>query len=379
MNKDLEAFSRAIAAIYEASAAGDQWPQALDAVMRLLQASKGGIFDIAEERPVHLTALGHDPAVQAEYLAHYMAIDPTWQTGMETPPHEVRTSYEAFPVAVRKHSEYFNFARSVDIGDVIAVKTHGAAGNCTMVSLQRAYDAPHFDATTKQLMQLLVSHIEIAKRVQLRLTEAEAARQVFSAGLDRFASAAFIVDSTALICHLNAAARSLLAGEHRVRTIHGKLGFKEPGLNAKFEGALRSAVRENGRAAVLACQLTLQMAEVVVSPLRPAQDLISAWQVPLALVIIAVPRRDAQWIATRMQQLHGLTPAEAQVVAHLALGETVESITLRNGVSESTIRSQLKSIFSKAAVSRQADLVRLALAGVPLITDEAEPYSPRKG
>jgi DNA-binding CsgD family transcriptional regulator len=54
-----------------------------------------------------------------------------------------------------------------------------------------------------------------------------------------------------------------------------------------------------------------------------------------------------------------LTKAEAKLAARLACGETIEDIAEEHGVSISTARVQLKSIFTKTGSSRQAELVSL--------------------
>lgn len=63
-----------------------------------------------------------------------------------------------------------------------------------------------------------------------------------------------------------------------------------------------------------------------------------------------------------LQGLFDLTPAEAKAAKALTSGETVNSLAAHLGLSRETIRSQLKSIFAKTGVSRQADLIAL-LAG----------------
>jgi len=87
---------------------------------------------------------------------------------------------------------------------------------------------------------------------------------------------------------------------------------------------------------------------------------------PLALVVIARPRPDAERIARRVRRLYSLTEAEGRVVSALTLGETVEQIAVAHGVRVSTVRAQVRSIFEKTGVHRQTDLVRLALSGGPL-------------
>ncbi|HZY68033.1 MAG TPA: helix-turn-helix transcriptional regulator, partial [Devosia sp.] len=65
-----------------------------------------------------------------------------------------------------------------------------------------------------------------------------------------------------------------------------------------------------------------------------------------------------------IQGLFDLTPAEARVARSLGRGSTVAEIASRNGIAQPTVRNQIREIFAKTGVNRQADLVGL-LRGVP--------------
>jgi DNA-binding NarL/FixJ family response regulator len=56
-----------------------------------------------------------------------------------------------------------------------------------------------------------------------------------------------------------------------------------------------------------------------------------------------------------------LTPSEARVVFGLTEGSSLRDAARRAGVSVSTARTYLKNVFSKTGVTRQAELVRLAI------------------
>lgn len=62
-------------------------------------------------------------------------------------------------------------------------------------------------------------------------------------------------------------------------------------------------------------------------------------------------------------QEYGLTLAELQVASALIQGETVASIAKKRRVSVTTVRTQVRAIFHKTNVTRQADLIRLLLGG----------------
>ena len=69
-----------------------------------------------------------------------------------------------------------------------------------------------------------------------------------------------------------------------------------------------------------------------------------------------------------IQALFDLTPAEARVARGIVEGATVANLAQRFGVSHETIRSQIKSVFSKPGVQRQADLVsQLGGIGAPRV------------
>lgn len=63
--------------------------------------------------------------------------------------------------------------------------------------------------------------------------------------------------------------------------------------------------------------------------------------------------------------LFDFTPAEARVAREIAVGASVEDIAARSNLTTHTVRTYLKTIFSKTGVSRQAELVAL-LSGVSL-------------
>ena len=50
---------------------------------------------------------------------------------------------------------------------------------------------------------------------------------------------------------------------------------------------------------------------------------------------------------------------EARVARAIIVGQTVESFSSSLGVSRETVRAQLKSVFAKTGVQRQAELVAL--------------------
>lgn len=367
-----EALSRALSAIHEAAATPARWSGALAQLGRLLGVEKAALLDIdsASRTVTGLVALGHDPEIQRRYVEYYARIDPTFALAFDAPPHRALIFYEHFPAGFRAGNEYFAFAREADIGDSIAATTQDCGGGRTALSFQRAYGSEPFEPAFKATLELLIPHVEIAKRMQARLADATRCASALAAGLDRFTVPAFIVRPGAAIVHLNEAARALLGSSTWLRLTGGRLGANEPRFSALFGEAIRRALSPAPAASILGARTEVgRPVEVGVAPLRPDHYLAAPWEVPLALVTVSETRLDGEAVARRMRLLYGLTGAEARVVADLAAGRTLEEIASGYGVRPSTVRSQLRSVFAKTGATRQAELVRLALAGAPLRPD----------
>jgi DNA-binding CsgD family transcriptional regulator len=60
-----------------------------------------------------------------------------------------------------------------------------------------------------------------------------------------------------------------------------------------------------------------------------------------------------------IQKMFGLTPAEAKIALQISRGHSPTGIAEANGVTISTVRSQLAAVFAKTQTQRQVELVTL--------------------
>jgi DNA-binding CsgD family transcriptional regulator len=78
-----------------------------------------------------------------------------------------------------------------------------------------------------------------------------------------------------------------------------------------------------------------------------------------AAVVLVDPRARAVTPEASLKSAFGLTQAEARLASRMAAGDALEQICDRLGIAKETGRNQLKSIFAKTGVNRQAELVLL--------------------
>ena len=96
---------------------------------------------------------------------------------------------------------------------------------------------------------------------------------------------------------------------------------------------------------------------LLVAPLLPVRGKIGA-SIPAAILLIKDPELSTLAVGT-LQEMFGLTGAEAALAKELADGKSIEDIATARRISLSTARTQLKAIFAKTATNRQAQLVAM--------------------
>jgi DNA-binding CsgD family transcriptional regulator len=81
-----------------------------------------------------------------------------------------------------------------------------------------------------------------------------------------------------------------------------------------------------------------------------------------SLVMLTFTPEQGNLAEESLQEVYGLTPAEARLLRALVQGEQLSAYAARAGVRISTAKTHLQSLFSKTGEKRQADLIRKALS-----------------
>jgi DNA-binding CsgD family transcriptional regulator len=94
----------------------------------------------------------------------------------------------------------------------------------------------------------------------------------------------------------------------------------------------------------------------------PASNLPLDLEHPVAaIVFVNDPEQRPRPPQEVLNSLFGLTPAESRVALLLTDGHSVRRIAEMIGVKNSTLKSQLSSIYRKTSTSRQSELMRLMM------------------
>lgn len=178
--------------------------------------------------------------------------------------------------------------------------------------------------------------------------------------LEAFHSPAILLDALGKVCDATESARTLL-GPGTLQIRESVLRAPRPDLDrllqARIAAALAGAV-DGPSDLWLRSDSGLLLVDVRTLPRLD-------WSfgfAPRVIVTLRAPLGPAQAQARTIGTALGLTLAEAEVVALLAHGHSRQQVANLRGVSVQTVISQLRTIFQKCGVNREAELVALARA-----------------
>lgn len=145
-----------------------------------------------------------------------------------------------------------------------------------------------------------------------------------------------------------------------------RIGLSHSAADALLEEALSrleaGAVQRVSSIPVPARDATPAIVLHLVPVRRQARDLFAG----AAAVLIATPITAPDAPMTEMLNvLFDLTPGEARLARALFSGLTLQQAAADFGLSEQTLRSRLKAVFSKTGTSRQTDLIRMLTGLTP--------------
>lgn len=135
----------------------------------------------------------------------------------------------------------------------------------------------------------------------------------------------------------------------------GRLSLADPADEAALREALHDAATRAHERVLVIGRGTGAPLVVDVLPSLPARSVCFRRQAVLLLRERAAGGADRTPV---LQQLYGLTSAEAEVAMAMTHGAPVSDIAASRGVAPSTVRAQVKAILSKVGVGRQVELVQ---------------------
>ena len=236
-------------------------------------------------------------------------------------------------------------------------------------SVFRGFDDPPFSEADRAWMNLLVPHLSRSLGLMHRLGSARLQSASLLASLDRLAFGVVLLNEHSEVLHLNRAAQVVvdrldglsLRGGKRLEftTNRTPTGFSrwlsgnEPAGTATAHFSECFLVPRTGGKSHYA----LQRSGLPATPGWFAQG-----EDVRSVAFITDPAAMRLPDEKQLFELYGFTPSQSRVARELATGGSYDDVADRMNISVHTVRAHAKTIYAKARVNRQSDLVRSILS-----------------
>jgi len=308
------------------------------------------------------------------YINHVFAIDGWHKMTQRFAPGDTMHLSEEFNRQAFGKTEFFNEFH------LPCIK---AASICTAIvdpktsSHFSIYRGPGDDPFPEEIIRLwdtLNPHLQNWARLYSKIGKIEHGARLLSDTLDRLSMGVVVIDERMRISEMNAKAREIFKKNRALSVVQGIIhchiqndtnllhalvlaaSRTSQGRNMHPGGALRVASGDN------------RPLDIAISPLRRGSK--TGLTRGQALMLISDPGSQRNTKAEALRAIYGMTPAEAEVADLLLHGKSVSEISEIRGATVATIRTQIKTILSKAGVKKQSEFVK-SVAWLDAVSSEA--------
>ncbi len=361
--------------IHEAALEPELWPEILGSIMRLVGGRSAHMMLLESNSlaPALYITRNIDPEAKRLFQTYWYEHDLWMQAGAKYPARSVVIGQEMVPDATMFASEFYNdFVRHQNVGRVLSNMFEKNSAMWAHVTAHRAARDEEFGELECKVMRALTPHLATAVAVQVRLSGLEDRLRATEAALDRLPVGVCLIDQTSRITHRNLMAEEILAANDGIAERSGKLYAAAPRDDRKLAVQVAAAVATGlGRAGFPGAVLAIgrpslkRPYSVLVAPLIRARDPtngVLGGTRPCAIVLIVDLAQELRYPTALLAERYRLTAAEARLACAILAGSSLQDAADKFGVAIGTARNQLKQIFAKAGVNRQAELVRLLTA-----------------
>lgn len=240
--------------------------------------------------------------------------------------------------------------------------------------LLRESSAPAFTSGDEALCRALTPHIRRAVDIRRTMVLLQTERILLGRAVNRYDTAVITLDRSGRVLEVNDCARALLRESSLIQREDDRIALRDVENDRQWSAMLRAAItatREASRSRTLGAM--------------PLHD--HTGKTRLGLLLRSIPRKQsvkdplspafalyirdalAPWVAPSetIRKLLRITAAEASLTVHITRGLSIQEAATEMGISPHTAKSHLQAIFVKLGISKQADLVRIALSSVAAI------------
>jgi len=269
-----------------------------------------------------------------------------------------------------KHG-YYKFHAKYGIGRSCMVG-FSSQDDLLCLTLHRKLSQNFFDEEETAVLKVMRDRLNVSATMMRHLSQTRVTGM--SDAFEMAGTAAIFFNRFSKITHVNTTAAKLLGRELQV--VRGEMRSINREETARIRERMKSVISERWlQPGSDAGPLTVRREgrrPIVMRIQRLGGNLPDFFAHSVGVCLLEDPEVIQPTATQTLRQLFGLTPTEARLVASLSEGLSLKEIAERSFQSYQTVRTHLKSIFSKTETGRQAELVALVarLKAAREISDE---------
>ena len=376
-------YDELVGLIYQGPLEARPWQSALPMLRELLDAQvaslvlrppseqdRGAILNCVRPEPGATDSDGlADPDAwqSAAYQEEFFTLDPF----VNLPTDEVVALADMLTDEQLVESDYYrHYLQPVGLFHILGVDTVEPGGMLARLRFSRRREESGFQASDRELLTAITPHLRRAIQIYATLNRTASERDVYAGAVSQLAVASIILDEQARVLSANPVAQALLDQADGLLLKGQHLHIEGRNINRDLQQAVSAIIQaqHRGEASVVRALRVPRSAGrshlgLLVRPV-PMSQWSEGQSSPCAAVFVSDPDLHEPADRQTLGDLFELTPAESNLAILLARGLSLAEASDAQNISQHTARAQLKSIFAKTGVSRQAELVRLVIKSV---------------
>jgi DNA-binding CsgD family transcriptional regulator len=349
------------------------WDRAIVHVADLAGASGAQLFAIDLLNSAVLRDETHrlDPAIGAKYRAHYFTKDILVEPFLRYAVGRLATESQMVTSDQWRRSEIFGeLAAPHDTPYVLGALLYKSRAKFVALSLKTSFRHGPFTPLEVDNLSTVIPHLRRALEVKDRLALSNVRADNLAQSLDNLSFGVLILDASGRVIESSSAAQEIMcspdSGVH-VNT-EQRICLREPANTELYRWLVAGAPPPRNFDGLLHVQRpSKQPISVLVSPLpQKTQSWIGGD--PRWMLLLFDPERRTQVSIALIARDLGISAREAEIAALLTVGYDLNNIALRLNISANTVRTHLKTIFSKTGIHTQSELIRRIAVGPSAIS-----------
>lgn len=261
-----------------------------------------------------------------------------------------------------------DWLRPLDLFYTLAAVVEKRRHRSFNVTAVRSKRCGPYTADEELRLQSLVPHLQTA----FALHRAEALAHASLSVIESLPMGVVLLGEGACLLHANGRAHTL-AQSSGLLCIHERDGLHatQHADDQRLQAAMRAVVA-TPTGAPMHAGTSMRLRSLTGSELHVMVAPLPHWSEPFGAhacgaIFISNPASALQSLEGVLRSLYGLTPAEARLAQALVNGLSLQEYADQQSVSIHTVRSQFRTIATKAGVGRQTDFVRAVLTGPAML------------